>query len=41
MKASMAHLSRVGVSLDSDLLDRFDKFIAGKGYETAPRHSAT
>ena len=29
----MAQLSRIGVSLDSDLLDRFDKFIAEKGYE--------
>jgi CopG family transcriptional regulator, nickel-responsive regulator len=29
----MAQLSRIGVSLDSDLLDRFDKFIAGKGYD--------
>jgi CopG family transcriptional regulator, nickel-responsive regulator len=30
----MSQLSRVGVSLDSDLLDRFDKFIAEKGYES-------
>jgi CopG family transcriptional regulator, nickel-responsive regulator len=29
----MARLSRIGVSLDSDLLDRFDKFIADKGYD--------
>jgi len=29
----MALLSRIGVSLDSDLLDRFDKFIAEKGYD--------
>jgi CopG family transcriptional regulator, nickel-responsive regulator len=29
----MAQLSRIGVSLDSDLLDRFDNFIAGKGYD--------
>ena len=29
----MAQLSRIGVSLDSDLLDRFDKFIAEKGYD--------
>ena len=29
----MAQLSRIGVSLDSDLLDRFDKFITGKGYD--------
>jgi CopG family transcriptional regulator, nickel-responsive regulator len=29
----MANLSRIGVSLDSDLLDRFDKFIADKGYD--------
>lgn len=29
----MAQLSRIGVSLDSDLLDRFDNFIAEKGYD--------
>jgi CopG family transcriptional regulator, nickel-responsive regulator len=29
----MAHLSRIGVSLDSELLERFDKFIADKGYD--------
>ncbi len=29
----MDHLSRIGVSLDSDLLHRFDQFIADKGYE--------
>jgi len=29
----MADLSRIGVSLDSELLQRFDRFIAGKGYE--------
>jgi len=29
----MAQLSRIGVSLDSELLDRFDNFIAGKGYD--------
>lgn len=29
----MVQLSRIGVSLDSDLLDRFDKFIADKGYD--------
>ena len=29
----MAQLSRIGVSLESDLLDRFDKFIAEKGYD--------
>jgi CopG family transcriptional regulator, nickel-responsive regulator len=29
----MAQLSRIGVSLDSELLDRFDKFIAEKGYD--------
>lgn len=29
----MAQLTRIGVSLDSDLLDRFDKFIADKGYD--------
>jgi len=30
---SMALVSRIGVSLDSELLDRFDKFIAEKGYD--------
>ena len=29
----MAQISRIGVSLESDLLDRFDKFIAEKGYD--------
>ncbi|MGC1371970.1 MAG: nickel-responsive transcriptional regulator NikR [Candidatus Sulfotelmatobacter sp.] len=29
----MANLSRIGVSLDADLLDRFDDFIADKGYD--------
>lgn len=29
----MAELSRIGISLDSDLLDRFDRFIADQGYE--------
>ena len=29
----MAQTSRIGVSLDSQLLDRFDKFIAGRGYD--------
>jgi CopG family nickel-responsive transcriptional regulator len=29
----MGELSRIGVSIDSDLLRRFDSFIAGKGYE--------
>ena len=29
----MANLSRIGVSIDSDLLGRFDAFIADKGYE--------
>jgi CopG family transcriptional regulator, nickel-responsive regulator len=29
----MAHLSRIGVSLDTELLHRFDSFITGKGYE--------
>ena len=29
----MADLSRIGISLDSDLLRRFDRFIAGQGYE--------
>jgi len=27
------NLSRIGVSIDSDLLDRFDGYIASKGYE--------
>jgi CopG family nickel-responsive transcriptional regulator len=26
-------LSRIGISLDSDLLDQFDRLIEGKGYE--------
>jgi len=29
----MAQLSRIGVSLDADLLERFDRFIAEKGYD--------
>ena len=29
----MGDLSRIGVSIDSDLLHRFDSFIAEKGYE--------
>jgi len=29
----MDELSRIGVSLDSDLLHRFDQFIADQGYE--------
>jgi len=29
----MAKLSRIGVSIESDLLDRFDKFLANKGYD--------
>lgn len=29
----MANLSRIGVSIDSDLLHRFDVFITDKGYE--------
>jgi len=29
----MRKLSRIGVSIDSDLLRRFDSFISGKGYE--------
>ncbi len=29
----MGFLSRIGVSIDSELLQRFDKFIAAKGYE--------
>lgn len=29
----MAQRSRIGASLDSDLLDRFDQFIADQGYD--------
>ncbi|MGA7292221.1 MAG: nickel-responsive transcriptional regulator NikR [Terriglobales bacterium] len=29
----MANLSRIGVSIDSELLERFDSFITDKGYE--------
>ena len=29
----MANLSRIGVSIDSGLLERFDGYIASKGYE--------
>ncbi|MGB9235009.1 MAG: nickel-responsive transcriptional regulator NikR [Terriglobales bacterium] len=29
----MSELSRIGVSIDSDLLHRFDSYIADKGYE--------
>jgi CopG family nickel-responsive transcriptional regulator len=29
----MANLSRIGISIDSDLLQRFDRFITDKGYE--------
>jgi CopG family nickel-responsive transcriptional regulator len=29
----MGSLSRIGVSIDTSLLDRFDQFIAHKGYE--------
>ncbi len=29
----MADLSRIGVSIDSDLLHRFDQFISDKGYD--------
>jgi CopG family nickel-responsive transcriptional regulator len=32
-RSAMGDLSRIGVSLDSELLDRFDRFIAKKGYE--------
>jgi CopG family nickel-responsive transcriptional regulator len=28
----MSDLSRIGVAIDSDLLERFDNFIAGQGY---------
>lgn len=28
----MGELSRIGIALDSDLLDRFDRFIARQGY---------
>jgi CopG family nickel-responsive transcriptional regulator len=30
----MGELSRIGVALDSDLLSRFDRFIARQGYES-------
>jgi len=30
----MGDLSRIGVSIDSDLLRRFDSYIASKGYES-------
>ena len=29
----MGDLSRIGVAIDSELLRRFDRFIAQKGYE--------
>ena len=29
----MGELSRIGVAIDSDLLDRFDKLIADRGYD--------
>jgi len=29
----MSELSRIGVAIDSDLLDQFDRFIASQGYE--------
>ena len=29
----MGILSRIGISIDSELLRRFDRFIAGRGYE--------
>jgi CopG family transcriptional regulator, nickel-responsive regulator len=29
----MANLSRIGISLDANLLERFDNFIADKGYD--------
>ena len=29
----MPNLSRIGISIDADLLDQFDQFIAKKGYE--------
>src|SRR5271167_2752241 len=32
-RLAMGMLSRIGVSLDSELLERFDSFIADKGYE--------
>jgi CopG family nickel-responsive transcriptional regulator len=28
----MSELSRIGVAIDSDLLDKFDRLIAGRGY---------
>jgi CopG family nickel-responsive transcriptional regulator len=30
----MAELERIGVSLDKDLLESFDKLIAGRGYQS-------
>ncbi len=30
----MGQLSRIGVAIDSDLLDKFDKYIADRGYPT-------
>ena len=32
----MGELSRIGVSLDSELLQRFDSFISDQGYENRP-----
>ncbi len=29
----MGHSSRIGVAIDSELLEQFDLFIAGQGYE--------
>ena len=32
MNAAMAELSRIGVAIDSDLLEKFDQHISGRGY---------
>jgi len=35
----MAELSRIGVSIDADLLERFDESIAAQGYPTGRKRS--
>ena len=37
----MGNLSRIGVSIDSELLRRFDAYITEKAMRTGPRPSAT
>ena len=32
INAAMADLSRIGVAIDADLLDKFDEHIASRGY---------